>query len=260
MSLEAFQSGRTRLAMTVILVALIGGVGAFLLPVLVHETKAPVHNTFRAEVTFGVTETGLPNGGPLQIVARLAGGPLLKHAEPMAAGANGEAVAGLIADGIGNAGWPTQARPQIVGNTLAFGALTTIGGSPGRSGMAMSLAVSGRPGQSLVLRLGLEGAAGDGTDRLVVAIKVRGVVSSADDEVASPGIALQFASNAETEDVLGGLLELLQSKGWSVATDGPGALLIRTLPGEAPIGSAILSVGAIGAPTSTRLWTLELVP
>lgn len=255
------QSGRTRIAITVVLVVLIGAVGAFLLPVLVHETKAPVPTTFRAEVTFAVPAEGLPVGGPLRVSARLPGGQTLTTTEPMPANANGKAVTGMILDGIADAEWPEAARPQIVGESLAFPGVDSIGGDPDRSGVPLSLSVSGRPDQALVLRIALVGGAGNDIEagRCQVGLSARGVVAASSEDLASAGVTLT-APFAPAQDVLVGLRDALTKSGWTAEVEAGGAVLLRALPEGAAIGSAILTVAYEGIPNPPYLWSIELVP
>lgn len=252
------QSGRTRIAITVVLVALIGAVGAFLLPVLVHETKAPVPTTFRAEVTFAVPAEGLPRGAPLRVTARLPGGQTLTTTEPLPANANGKAVTGMILDGIADAEWPEAARPQIVGESLAFPGVELIGGDPDRSGVPLSLSVSGRPDQALVLRISVSGGPRlEAESPAQISFSARSVVGDVEVEVVS---AAQSVTHPFAFLALSELQQALEKEGWTTVWESGGTLLVSTLPDGAAIGSAILTVAYEGIQDPPFLWTIELVP
>ena len=255
------QSGRTRVVVTVVLAVLIGAVGAFLLPVLIHEAKSPAADTFRAEVGFEVPVDGLRRGADLRVLARLPGGPWLATTEPFPANANAAAVVGLLADGIEDADWPEAARPRVVGRLLDFTGLTAVAGDPGGSGAPLSLAVSGRPGQALALRIsrGVAPDAPGGGGRVRLALSARGVVGSGE-TAAVPEAATVTAPWTGARDVLGVLAKALAGAGWQTTTEAGGELSVQALPNEAEIGSAILTVEVDGAPDPPCAWSIELVP
>jgi hypothetical protein len=251
------QSGRTRVVVTVVLAVLIGAVGAFLLPVLIHEARSPAADTFSAEVGFEIPVDGLRRGADLRVLARLPGGPWLATTEPVPANASATAVVGLLADGIEDADWPEAARPRVVGRLLDFTGLTAVAGDPGGSGAPLSLAVSGRPGQALALRISRGIAPGTG-GRVRLAFSARGVVGSGE-TAAVPEAATVTAPWTEARDVLGVLAKALAGAGWQTTTEAGGQLSVRALPNEAEIGSAILTVEVDGAPDPPCAWSIELL-
>lgn len=255
------ESGRTRLVITVVLAMLIGAVGAFLLPVLVHEAKPPAPTTFRAEIGFVVPAGGLPEASMFRVTATHPNLASLSVQDAIPEGANQAAVVGLLAQEIESAGWSGDRAPQVAGSTLSFPAVKSIGGDPGGAGTPMSLSVSGRLGQALSLRIVLTGGRGGESDdaRARVALSARGVIGG-DEADADPASASETTDWTRPADALKALGEKLHRAGWLMATNDDGDLHIQALPDAGEIGSAILTVEYEGAPDPPCAWTIELLP
>lgn len=254
-------SGHTRLVVTIVLAVLIGALGAFLLPVLIHEAKRPDANTFRAEIRFAVPATGLPRGADLRVTAERPGLPPLAITEPVPANASAKAVVLLVADSIADAGWPADARRATVASALTFTGLTAVGGDPGTSGVPMSISVSGRPDQSLTLKISLTGGpSGKVVDsQVLIGLSALGVVGHGTDTVKSAAVS-HAAAWTRPDEVLAGLLAALQKAGWTVAADVGGAVLVQALPNDADLGSALLTVEYRGAQYPPYAWSIDLLP
>lgn len=258
------QSGRTRIVVTVTLIVLIGLAGALVLPRLLHEAAPPIPPVVQAEVCLGVPADGLAAAGTVHVTAARPGLPPFLVEEALPAGADTDAVVGLLRAACGSTGWE-DASPRVNGTCLSFPGVTAIGGDPGTTDVPMSWSMSARPGQALVLRIRLAGGPTAPVQEAAmrVALSGRGVVRGPHASVAG-GAAAYEGTWQGARAALEGLAGELRAAGWTVEEeDEGGGLLVRALPLTEALGSAILTV-EYDAPEGERAqppyaWTLELV-
>jgi len=247
---------------TVVLVVLIGGAGALVLPRLLHEAAPTVPSIVQAEVCLGVPPDGLGSAGKVRVTATRPGLTPFVVEEALPAAAKVDAVLGLLHAACEGTGWG-DAAPRVNGTCLSFAGVTSVGGDPGTTQAPMSWSMCARPGQALAVRIRLTGGPSSEVEgsELRLALSGRGVVR--DDAPLGAGAAAHVTRWLPAAAVLRGLAQTLGEADWEVEEEQDGALVVRSLPHTEALGSAILTVEydapADEAAAPPYEWTLELV-
>ena len=251
---------RRRVTITSVLVLAIGAAGAMLLPRLLHDPGGRPGGTAHGQVCVAAPGgTGAIRAGNLRLTARRPGSPDFADSLPVADHTPAQDIALFLAADAGRSGWPRPAAVEVSGECLQFAEVTSLGGTPGETGLEMSWGLSARDEGAIAVRIRVvpdpPDAAPSGGGKVVLT----GRPALRDAGGAAAEAAVEFGAVPPSE-VLGRLADALRAEGWTVeAAPTTGAVTVRSLPGGKALGAVLLSFRAADGPAPPLLWAIEVL-
>ena len=243
------QSGRARV---VLLVILIGALGAVVVPRLIHEPPTRLPRSGPARVCLAVPEGAKPRGETVVHITAHRADPSGTQwwNLPIGPGSADAALLASLEPRLQGSQWMGDGAVEIVGDCLCFETAHGVGGDPGTSGLEMSFSLGSPSRESILPRIRVYALADKEPAAEVtvhIAFSAKGDIAKGS-TTANVSQILLASPWRGAHDLMEKLAGHLVKQGWAaevieaLTTDQGAEIEVRAVPGNRPLASALLTV------------------